>query len=418
MKNLVKLMILGLLVLSGILHSCKKEEIPTLTTTEVTSISTIAALSGGNITSEGTDTIIARGVCWSTKISPTINDNKTQDGFGAGTFESWIIDLNSLTTYYVRAYASNSVGTAYGNELSFITLAYLPTVTTSSITNITTNSASGGGNVLSDGGAAVTTRGVCWGTDLQPTINDSFTTDGIGLGAFTSNLTGLTTHTIYYARAYATNSTGTEYGGSEEFITPKGSSNDIIFNPNINYGTLSDVDGNTYKTVQIGTQTWMAENLKTSRYNDESSVPLYSWFNNDINNKNIYGALYNGYAVISGKLCPTGWHVPTDYEWTTLITYLGGANIAGGKLKETGTSHWYGPNSGATNVTGFTALPGGFSADNMTFFGFMESSGDYWTSSESDPYIYTKDMFYHNNEVNTGRAEKGYGLSVRCIKDN
>jgi uncharacterized protein (TIGR02145 family) len=146
--------------------------------------------------------------------------------------------------------------------------------------------------------------------------------------------------------------------------------------------TLTDVDNNTYKVVKIGTQVWMAENLKTTRYNDGSAIPLvtdntewnnlttpgYSWYNNDsATYAQTYGALYNWYTVETGNLCPTGWHVPSDAEWTTLTDYLGGEAIAGGKLKETGTAHWDSPNTGATDETGFTAFPGGNRTKNGPF---------------------------------------------------
>jgi len=144
-----------------------------------------------------------------------------------------------------------------------------------------------------------------------------------------------------------------------------------MFNPNLTYGTLSDIEGNSYKTIQIGTQVWMAENLKTAKYNDNTSIPLvtiglwgdtnpaYSWYNNDPATKDTYGALYKWYTVATGKLCPTGWHVPSDVEWTTLTTFLGGEGVAGGRMKESGTGHWLTPNSDATNSSGFTALPVG-----------------------------------------------------------
>jgi len=148
--------------------------------------------------------------------------------------------------------------------------------------------------------------------------------------------------------------------------------------------TLKDIEGNVYPTVNIGTQVWMAENLKTTKYNDGMAMPLvsdnnawealktpgYCWYNNDAAaNKNRFGALYNWYTVNTKKLCPAGWHVPNDKEWTTLRTYLGGEEIAGGKLKETGTTHWTSPNTDATNQTEFTALPGGGRRSNGEFFG-------------------------------------------------
>jgi uncharacterized protein (TIGR02145 family) len=240
----------------------------------------------------------------------------------------------------------------------------IPTLSTTAASSITTTSATSGGNVISDGGATVTARGVCWSTNQNPTIDNSKTSNDIGTGSFTSNLTGLTANTIYYVRAYATNSMGTAYGNQVTFKT----TTDVETN------TVTDIDGNIYHTVTIGTQVWMVENLKTTKYRNGDPIPnvtgnawaalttgAYCWYNNDAATyKATYGALYNWYAVADSRnIAPTGWHVPTDAEWTTLTTFLGGESVAGGKLKETGTNHWTSPNTGATNETGFTALPGG-----------------------------------------------------------
>jgi hypothetical protein len=194
--------------------------LPTVTTTAVTNIALYAATSGGNVTSGGGTNVTARGVCWSTSANPTTAGSHTTDGSGTGSFTSNLTGLTPNTLYYVRAYATNSAGTSYGNQVSFTTLPLsLPTVTTASVTNITQYSATGGGNVTSDGGATVTERGVCWSTSVNPTIAYNHTHDGSGTGSFTSNLTGLTPNTLYYVRAYATNSAGTSYGNQVTFTT-------------------------------------------------------------------------------------------------------------------------------------------------------------------------------------------------------
>ena len=195
--------------------------IPTVTTTAVTNITQTTATSGGDVTSDGGATVTARGVCWSTSSNPTTADSHTTDGSGTGTFVSNLTGLTPNTPYYVRAYATNSVGTAYGNEVTFTTLSnpVLPTVTTTAVTNITQTTATSGGNVTSDGGATVTVRGVCWNISSNPTTANSYTTDGSGTGTFVSNLTGLTANTLYYVRAYATNSIGTAYGNELTFTT-------------------------------------------------------------------------------------------------------------------------------------------------------------------------------------------------------
>ena len=192
---------------------------PTVTTnTTVNNVTSTTATCGGNITSDGDATVTARGVCWSTSQNPTVNGSHTTDGSGIGSFTSNISGLSANTTYYVRAYATNSVGTAYGEEISFTTLS-TPIINTNTVSEITTTAASCGGNVTSDGGAMVTTRGVCWSTSQNPTVSGSHTTNGNGTGSFTSNITGLSTNTMYYVRAYATNSVGTAYGEQRSFTT-------------------------------------------------------------------------------------------------------------------------------------------------------------------------------------------------------
>lgn len=194
----------------------------TLTTSTVANIASTTAIGGGNITSDGGAAISARGICWNTTGNPNSANSKTTDGSSTGNFVSSITGLTPATTYFVRAYATNSVGTAYGNEISFTTLpppATLPIVSTNAISGITNTTAISGGNVTSDGGASITARGVCYGTTNNPTISGTKTTDGTGAGIFTSNINGLTLGTTYFVRAYATNSAGTAYGSEMSFIT-------------------------------------------------------------------------------------------------------------------------------------------------------------------------------------------------------
>ena len=194
--------------------------LPVLTTADVSVITYSTAKSGGNITNDGGSLITARGVCWSTGATPTISDSKTTEGTGAGIFTTNLNDLLPGTTYYVRAYATNSNGTGYGSAVSFTTIALTPPVlTTFTVSGITKNTAASGGSITSDGGSTITAHGVCWSTGATPTILDSKTNDGTGAGSFTSNLNGLSASTTYYVRAYATTSVGTGYGNAVSFTT-------------------------------------------------------------------------------------------------------------------------------------------------------------------------------------------------------
>jgi uncharacterized protein (TIGR02145 family) len=204
---------------------------------------------------------------------------------------------------------------------------------------------------------------------------------------------------------------------------------------------LTDITGNGYKIVTIGNQTWMAENLKTTKFNDNTPIPLvadsaawaqaetpaYCWLhNNEEKYKNTYGALYNWHAVGPGKLCPYGWHVPNNEDWGELESFLTGNegnNNVGGMLKETGTVHWASPNEGATNETGFTALPGGARSDDGSFnefvLGNVGNNGNWWSSAiiEDNGSSWVSLSDNSGGFGQGGGTSRGYGISVRCVKD-
>jgi uncharacterized protein (TIGR02145 family) len=200
-----------------------------------------------------------------------------------------------------------------------------------------------------------------------------------------------------------------------------------------NSTSLKDIEGNKYKTVTIGTQIWMAENLKTTKLNDGTPIPMvtdnetwinlktpaFSWYGNDsTENKESYGALYNWYAVNTNKLCPTGWHVPTDGEWQTLTIFLDGFYTAGGKLKEKGTKHWKSPNIAATNESGFTALPGGYRS-LQGIFNYQGISAYWWSSTKyNDSSVLFWNIRYRLGYIYKNRSENYCGFSVRCLKDD
>jgi uncharacterized protein (TIGR02145 family) len=398
-------------------------EVPTLTTTEVSNINATTSSSGGIITSNGGADITVRGVVWSTSPSPTTAlATKTANGTGTGTFTSTLAELAPTTTYYVRAYATNAAGTAYGNEVSFTTLSIeVPTLTTTEVSNINATAATTGGTITSDGGSDITARGVVWSTSPSPTTAlATKTANGTGTGIFTSTLTGLAPATRYYVRAYATNAAGTAYGTEVSFTT-----NAVAVLP----------------SVTIATQVWQSSNLDVTTYRDGTLIPhvtdptqwsnlttgAWCYYNNDPANGAIYGKLYNWYAVAgihdndpnthNKILAPEGWHIPTDAEWTTLTTFLGGESVAGGKMKATGTSPWWSPNTGATNSSGFTGLPAGCRYYHETFY-YIGMFGYWWSSSEVDtPSASFRTLRFDYGNAYRYSANKRDGFSVRCLRD-
>ena len=297
----------------------------------------------------------------------------------------------------------------------------VPEVITSEVSSITDTSAQCGGTITDDGGLVVTARGICWSTAQNPTIENDTTNDGTGAGIFLSYITGLIPETDYYVKAYATNNSGTGYGSTMSFSTEKSGT-----------GTITDFDGNIYRTIKIGNQWWMAENLKVTHYRNGDPIPnvtvsstwtslttgAYCYYDNNSSNLDIYGCLYNWYAVNDNRIiAPEGWHVPSDSEWTRLSEFLGGEMVAGGRMKETGTTYWKSPNTGATNESGFSALPGGARGDNGEFDAITEQ-GIWWSSTEHDnEYIIHKNLFYDSEDLGDGYWKKESGFSVRCIRD-
>lgn len=392
---------------------------PTLSTTEVTVVNGTSARSGGTIITDGGETILARGVCWSIDPSPTTADAFTNNGSGTVDFISDITGLQLSTTYYVRAWATNIFGTGYGNEWSFTTTDGYPSVTTSAASAITLYEATVGVNVISNGGLPITASGVYWSLSPNPTTSDSV------ILANPCTLTGLTPNTTYYVRSFATNSAGTSYGNEVQFTTL------YHLNPNLTYGSMSDVEGNTYATIVIGTQEWMAENLRTALYANGDTIPdeptpndggwslletgAWGHFENNPQYDNPYGKLYNRYTIFDPRnVCPAGWHVPTDGEWIVLIDYLGGETVAGGKMKA--STVWQPPNTGATNESGFSALPGGYVSGVGGFTTDIGIEGS-WGGVISIPEntFLNHSLDYDSEGMNS--VGSAIGFYIRCVRD-
>ena len=424
-KNSTLFVFISLITIMALVQGCKKTTVPELTTKAISDITLTTAVSGGTITSDGGEEILEKGVCWSTTQSPVITSAKTEDGNGSATYTSNLTGLTAGTTYYVRAYATNIVGTAYGNEVTFATTGVTGAVlTTTEVTTVTSVSAVAGGNITDAGGGNITARGICWGTSANPTIAGNKTTSGTGSGIFTGTLTGLTNGTTYYYRAYATNDFGTTYGQELHFITP-----------------VTDAEGNIYKTVIIGTKVWMAENLKVTKFNDNTDITLASdaaawialtgpgfcWYNNDPDfNKPVYGALYNWYAANSANICPTGWHTATNDEYDAMEVGLGLAqadiNIWGWRGTDHGskmknTTGWNAGENG-TNTSGFSALPGGYRFYNDGLFNGQNTLGYWWTATEHDADRgWYRRLDGNNTAVYKASTDKNAGKAIRCVKD-
>ena len=361
-------------------------------------------------------------------ISSLVSTNQGEQIFSS---DYGVGSSNGVTRYY-KAYGKNSIGIGYGQEFSYLTTTQtsLASVTTTSVSSVTFNSATVEGYVTSDGGSNVTERGFAYGTETTPTTDNNTVYSGQDIGLFSRNLTNLAALTPYYLRAYAANSLGIAYGNQVTFTTTSA--------PSFPCGTSTviDVDNNTYNTVQIGTQCWTKNNLKVSKYRNGDNIATglsnsawqittsgaYAIYNNAPVNDGLYGKLYNHYAVTDSRgLCPTGWHVPSDIEWTILENHLGGSSVAGGALKSTATQPtlggWIPPNTGATNSSGFTALPGG-RRDGFGDFKGMSDYGYWWSSSVlSGSSAWYRLLDSNLSLIYRNGNDRPNGFSVRCCRD-
>ena len=309
-------------------------------------------------------------------------------------------------------------------------------LSTNGITYITSKSAVCGGKITSSPGSTITEKGICWSVNPNPTKENFFIATGSGMSNFSTTISGLLPKTLYYVRAYAINGSGISYGNLESFTTLDG----LQSNPG---NGLSDLDGNSYSSIVLGNgQEWMGENLRTSTFSNgepiiqvQDSAQWYSiaspaWVSvsNSANFDNPHGKLYNWYAVADARnVCPIGWHVPTDADWSSLVHYLDSSSTstamgvqsgtAGGKLKQAGTTNWVYPNTGATNEINFSALPAGIRLSNGDFQSFGEKNF-FWSTNEADGLNgYGRYLYSNNSSVVRIFEDKRTGGTVRCLKD-
>lgn len=379
-------------------------ELPSVTTTMATEITETSAISGGTVTDDGGTEVVARGICWSTSQNPTIDNEYTSDGAGMGDYQSVMTDLMPNTMYFVRAYATNSEGTAYGEEISFTTLsaAELPAVATTAVTEITQTSAVGGGDVTDDGGAEVTARGVCWSISPNPTLDDEYTSDGGGLGDYQSVMDNLMPNTTYYVRAYATNNVGTAYGDELSFTT------------------LDDGTINGYEYVDLGLPSgvkWATMNVGAASH--EESGEYYAWgeiapkaeyteancTSYGLNMEDVTG---NPERDAATAMWGSTWRTPTKEECEELLNNC--------------TWEWDVQNGvGGKKVTGPNGnhifLPvTGYKYGNSIY---VQDYGYYWSSTPISTYEnYSYDFFFDEPyNLSMRWDDRCYGQPIRPVSD-
>jgi uncharacterized protein (TIGR02145 family) len=460
MKKTLITAIITIALVVGLIVSCSSSDdtptptppvatLPVLTTNSTTSVTQTTAISGGNVTSDGGKTITARGICWATAQNPTTANSKTSETGTTGNFASNLTNLTANTLYYVRAYATNSDGTAYGNQVNFTTgtiPATLPLVTTTAVSAITFTSATSGGNVSSDGGGAITARGICYATATNPTITNTLVTATGTTGAFSSNLTALSAGTTYYVRAYATNSAGTGYGSEVTFSTssngPTGgnaicngskptvvvpitsSTGKIWMDRNLGASRAANAkndfnaygcfyqwgrsnDGHASMTwvlgqddvgsgIEAGTSVNGETATLSSTDNPGNSLFIYNFSGTEDwrNPKN--DNLWQGINGVNNP-CPSGYRIPTKAEFVAEINAYAISNTT-------------------TAFNSIHKIPASGQRSSTNLISGQGNFGTYWTSSTSLGRSYqvlvTSDAIYTSEAI--GRS---YGLSVRCIKN-
>jgi uncharacterized protein (TIGR02145 family) len=398
-------------------------ELPAVITATILKITPYSAEAGGVVSSSGGSDVTERGIYWGSTANPVNTGTRLAIGSGTGSYADSLANLTPGTTYYVTAYAVNSIGTAHGEEKSFLTPGEIPIIDKIlEYQDLTANSVVLSGliapgelstNVTFEIGLT-TSYGISVEADENP-VTEKDTVYG--------TITGLTPNTLYHYRIVAENDLGTAYSADSTFRT-------VITGIQ---GTVTDQEGKIYQTIGIGYQEWMIENLKVVVYrNGTDSIPLaesdslwatmttpaFCWYDSDSTaNYSKYGALYNWYAVNTGNLCPTGWHAATNDDVTELVKYVGGAGKAGGLLKEKGTAYWNSPNTDAADKYGFKARGAG-KRSSEGIFDFIKVEGNWWTSTEYS----TLNASYFNILFNYGNSFQAYlskktGMSVRCVKD-
>jgi uncharacterized protein (TIGR02145 family) len=406
--------------------------LPEVETGMVSEVTPTTAIVEYNVLSDGGSPVIEKGVAWSTQSEPNL-ENHAADGEGTGIDTVLITGLTPDTPYYAWAYATNANGTAFGNEVTFGTPGEtgVPIVHTDPIEIVGEFDIYVTGSITSDGGSMIIDKGFCWSLEPVPTMDNFSVVVGTGPGNFEFTIAELLPVTTYYIRAFATNANGIGYGEERSATTLDACGQPFV----------DERNGHVYPTVRIGEQCWMAANLDFGQQIPSSEIPSDNaspekyCYDDDGANCEAYGGLYYWEEMMqynftegSQGVCPDGWHIPSDEEWKILEMELGmtreqadaimtrGTN-EGGKLKAPGTDLWDEPNAGATNESGFTALPAGFYENGN--YSLIRGATVYWTSStEVDTTFWfrmlTKDIETVIRQKSTSESR---AVSVRCLKD-
>ena len=403
-------------------------QVPSAVTQPATNIQLYSATINGSVNPNYLSTSVSFEWGTTTSYGNTISSTQSQvTGSSSVNVSAALTGLLPGTTYHFRIRTENTLGITYGNELTFTTLGEAPSVTTQSATSLTTISVTLNGFVNANLLNTIVTfeygTSSSYGNSATATQSPVTGNSSVNVNA---GITGLLTGTTYHFRIKAINDLGTTVG------------NDLTFST---LTPIVDIEGNIYNIVNIGSQVWMAENLKTTKYSNgdligttipatlnisSESTPKYQWAYSGVeSNVATYGRLYTWYAVTDSRnVCPTGWHIPTDAEFKTVEDLLGGSIIAGGRMKEVGITHWESPNTGADNSSGFSALPGGnrwnvyVNADEI--FQRLGKSAGFWTSTSSlygNVLAWSHSLQYHNDYVFIMQDDRKVGFSVRCVKD-
>ncbi|MBN1182448.1 MAG: hypothetical protein JXB49_09195 [Bacteroidales bacterium] len=378
--------------------------IPTLSTIAIDSATCTELFVSYEVTDNGFDTVLSRGVCWSTTPNPTILNSKTNDGGGLGSFVSYIGGLNDLTTYSIRAYATNNIGTAYGNQFSITTeiCKFPPSVMIVGVNDVTSESGIVECWVVNDGNDPVVERGLCWDTLNDPGLNNNVVLAGNDTGHFDVVLSGLEPFTKYYSKAYAINGIDTSF--SSEFIFTTFNVKDSI---------VDERDGQVYDIVQICDNWWMAENL-----NFRTPIGSY-YYDGDSLTYSGFGRLYTWYAanaiIATTPTCPAGWHLPSDDEWKELEMCLGMTQVEADKLGYRGTDE--GTQLKWNGISGFNALLGGRRTSGGVYLN-VDVFGYYWANDDSPGSVsYYRAFSISEPRVGRDIYAKSGAFYIRCIKD-